>query len=317
MSLHQTTNQPAGIATLGPVTFHGDIQGAEDISAVDAVGDFLVLGSDESNFVQLLMREGDAYRVTGDPVVLNPAAEEIDIEGIAHDAEWVYVLGSHAWKRKKVDADKKYKKNREALETVSREKDRERVCRFRLAPDGSASAVEETSLRAFLDSHPALEPLAKVPSKENGIDLEGLAVHAGRLYAGFRSPVLRGGFVPVARFPFADPVAGAELLYLSLDGRGVRDIARVGDGFLVLAGPSGEAAMSSRVYFWDGNDCLPGADRPAPMGVLKLLGDLPADATGAAEALSVLGEGEGGYEVLVVFDGVANGNPTRYRVPRP
>lgn len=314
-----------GIVRVGPVAFDGEIKGAEDLSAAEVVGDLLVLGSDETNCVQILKRNGEGYQVVGADVILNAAAKEIDIEGIASDGAWVYVLGSHAWKRKKLKASNTYAKNKKALEEVTREKDRECVCRFRLAADGSASAVEQTSLRAVLDEHPVLKSLATVAGKENGIDLEGLTVRDGWLYAGFRSPVLRsspdfdGGFVPVLKFRFASPVASAqtETLYLSLQGRGVRDLARVRDGFLVLAGPSGEAAMSTQVYHWDGNDCLPGSERPQPLGKLTLLGELPDDSKGAAETLALLNEDAAGYEVLIVYDKIMNGAATRYWIPRP
>src|SRR6266508_350209 len=96
---------------------------------------------------------------------------------------------------------------------------------------------------------------SRVASKENRVDIEGLAVKDGRLYFGFRGPVLRDGWVPILVTAW-DDVDAAEVRYVQLDGRGIRDIAVVDDGFLILAGPvamptcrtastSGTVAMSS------------------------------------------------------------------------
>jgi hypothetical protein len=46
---------------LGPVEFKGDISKSKNISGVTVVGDFLVIGSDEGNMVQVLERDGDRY----------------------------------------------------------------------------------------------------------------------------------------------------------------------------------------------------------------------------------------------------------------
>lgn len=303
------------ITRVGSVLFEGSIKKAEDLSAVELAGDWLLLASDETNLVQVLKRQGDGYAVAHD-VVLNAAAKEIDIEGLARDGDMVYVLGSHSYKRKKVDPNKSYKKNREAMETVTAEPDTDRLCRFRLNADGTAAAIEETTLRPFLDNHAILRAFAKVPGKENGIDLEGLAASGGRLYVGCRSPVLRGNFVPVLRCKFAKPLTEVEVVYLNLGGRGVRDLTRAGDGLLVLAGPSGEGPGSWQVYWWDGEDGLPGARTAGQQGVVKLLGELPVEGDARPEALALLAESDSRYELLVIHDGVTNGLPTRYRVSK-
>jgi hypothetical protein len=305
----------ATITRVGSVELVGDIRKPKNVSAVELSGDWLLLGSDETNRVQVLKRAGARYELSHD-VTLAPGANEIDIEGLARDGDTVYVLGSHSWTRKKLDPEDTYEQNRAALEKVEREPDRERVCRFHFAADGTASAVKETTLRALLDAHAVLGRFRETPSKENGIDLEGVAVRDGWLYVGFRSPVLRGGWVPIARCRFAHPVTELEVLYVNLGGRGVRDLARVAGGFLVLAGPSGEGPETTQVYLWDGADCVPGTRTSGAGGRIHLLGDLPADPTGKAEGLAVLTETPSDYDLIIVFDGVKNGEPTRFRVPK-
>ena len=200
---------------------------------------------------------------------------------------------------------------------MTAEPDRAFLGRFGLGADGKPTAVEATKLRKFLKAHPVLGLFAGVPGKENGIDLEGVAAVGDRLYIGCRGPVLRGNWTPVVRCRFGEPVADPEVLYLPLGGRGVRDLARVRDGFLVLAGPVGDGPGSFQVYHWDGLDCLPGTRETGRPGRVNLLGEVSPDGGPKAEALAVLAETDAGYEVLVVFDGEPNGGPTRYRVTRP
>ncbi|MBQ0818798.1 DUF3616 domain-containing protein, partial [Microvirga sp. HBU67558] len=48
------------------------------------------------------------------------------------------------------------------------------------------------ALERWLAEDPHLGPFLAVPSKENGLDIEGLAVRGNRLWLGLRGPVLRG-----------------------------------------------------------------------------------------------------------------------------
>src|SRR5262245_8379423 len=73
----------------------GDIDGAYDVSGVALVGDWLVLGTDESNKVHILRREGDRFVLVRQVALDRPGAE-IDIEAVAADGDMVYVIGSHS-----------------------------------------------------------------------------------------------------------------------------------------------------------------------------------------------------------------------------
>jgi hypothetical protein len=139
--------------------------------------------------IQILKRDGDHYGLVRD-VVLDDSAKEIDVEGIACDGNTVYVVGSHSWKRESVKDNNTYKDNRELIAAIQPEPSRDRVFKFTVDSEGNTSAIEKTSLRAILDQDKVLHPFSRVPSKENGIDIEGLAFHQGLLYAGFRGPVL-------------------------------------------------------------------------------------------------------------------------------
>ena len=161
-----------------------------------------------------------------------------------------------------------------------------------------------------------MHPFSRVPSKENGIDIEGLAFHQGLLYAGFRGPVLRDNYVPVLTFQFATPVVQANLLFVNLGGRGIRDLTAVQGGFLVLAGPVGDGPGSYQVYFWNGQDCLPGRREAGEVGQIRLLGEVQVEPEAKAEGITVVAESASVYEVIIVYDGSKNGGATRFRMPK-
>ena len=103
-------------------------------------------------------------------------------------------------------------------------------------------------------------------------------------------------------------------MFVNLGGRGVRDLTRINDGFLILAGPVGDGPGSSQVYFWDGEDCLPGERISGKVGRIELLGEIPVYENMKAEGLALVKESESDYEVLIVFDGLKNGAPVRLKI---
>src|SRR4030095_15559862 len=125
------------------------------------------------------------------------------------------------------------------------------------------------SLRGFLDTTEPFKSFGAIASKENGVDAEGLAVRDQRLYIGFRGPVLRGNFTPILRCRFGSPIGEPEVLFVNLGGCGVRDLARVDGGLLILAGPVGDGLGSYQLYLWDGRDGVPGEGGPTLRAALR------------------------------------------------
>jgi len=287
----------------------------------------LALGSDEGNAIQILQPLGEGhYRAAPEGlVVLDPKAGEIDIEALAWSDPWLYVLGSHARKRKPLDPRRSAAENRARITEIDREKDRERLFRLRIDPNvGTAvpESLERVSLAKLIKDDPILSPFREIPSKENGVDIEGLAVGpGGELVVGFRGPVLRGNLTPLMVVALSDgrfsqPRLTHELRFVNLEGRGIRSIANYRDRFLLLAGPVGDQPIPYRIYLWDGTDLLPGRDAPGRSGHLEALCELPLPKPGAkAEALELVEERPGALRVLVLFDGLENGAPTVYDCP--
>lgn len=319
-SIFSSTSLPA--AVLPPaVPVQGNLEENLDISAVVATDRFLLVGSDEKGSIQALDRTAGGLKV-GPPIQLL-ADGEADIEGmairrpVATGPFTVFVIGCHCGNRKNLKADDKLAKNLEKLPKVDQEESRANVYRLTVDEAGArVGAIQRKSLSALLRAHPVLGRFAAIPSKENGIDIEGLAAGPdGKLFAGFRGPVLRGNLVPVLGFDFDHPDA-SDLRFVNLGGLGIRDLTAVSGGFLLLAGPVGDGRPDFRIFFWDGTDAVPGKDRPKA-AVIDDLGEVPVpDPTAKAEGLAVLAEDATGFDVLVVFDGIANGGPTRLRVAR-
>ncbi len=307
----------ASITPLGPLVFNQALDDPENVSAVVVVGDYLVVGGDETDRVQILKRNGDAYDVIHD-LPLNTTGDEIDIEGLTYDGTHVYVIGAHSKTRDKVKPEEKtYAQNRKALKDLDNHPERDVLCRFALGADGAPSGLVSASLRSVIDADDILKRFVPIPSKDNGVDIEGLAAHGGSVYVGFRGPVLRGVWATVLKCRFGNPVTNPELLFLTLGGLGCRDLVRVAGGFLVLAGPVGEGPPIFRVFFWDGKDCVPGTDRPAAdTGKTELLGEVIPAGNAKPEGMAVLSENGNTYDVMIVSDGVTNGAPTTYRIVR-
>jgi len=301
------------------IKISGDVMEAEDISAVAGIYSFIAIGSDESdsddkNYIQLLKKDPHgAYAVFKNIFLFEGDKEngrEMDIEGITSDGDNLYIIGSHSLLRKKIKTDKSYDKNLEKFRDDKIEDSRSRCLLYRV---GLNSAGEETgrdkiSLKDIIRNDKILKTFNGIPGKENGVDIEGIAIKDGWLYAGFRGPVFRGNYVPVMKFRF-DNINDYSLLFVNLGGRGIRDITSVSDGFLILAGPVGDGPGSYQLYHWNGKDIIPGKKRKtADMGKLRLLGEIKPPPDGKAEGLAVLEENDKEYHLIIAFDGVKDQN---------
>jgi hypothetical protein len=310
------------IHELGRVRFQGALDD-KNISALVFHGAQALIVTDEKtslgNVLQVFDPDGDGFRAAAQgPIPLDlPGGEpeEMDLEGIAAAGDTVFIVGSHSAKRKKIDPNATVDINRKALiKPPKLEPARDVLLRVTLAADGSASAIDRTSLREFLDGTDPFRQFRGVASKENGPDIEGLAVFEDHLYVGFRGPVLRGNFTPIVRCRFGSPIEAPVTRFVNLGGRGVRDLAEVDDHLLILAGPVGDGPGSYQVYRWDGEDGVPGNGTPATS--VQLLGDLPVPDGAKAEGLAVVDETPQHWDLLVVFDGLAD-DGIRYRVDKP
>ncbi|MEM6256595.1 MAG: DUF3616 domain-containing protein [Cyanobacteria bacterium P01_D01_bin.156] len=322
------------------VTFKGKIHKDEDLSAIAHFTinstPYLAIGSDESKKrVQLLKNSsGHTYEVDKDLEVELPTADdalEIDIESIAFDpdATCLYVMGSHSQKRSTVKvAEKTAAENRDRLTEISLESDRNQIFQVFLKPkSGKVKSIERIdNLKTVFAKDAYLKRFIEIPSKENGIDIEGLAFRDNQLFLGFRGPILRGNYVPVMVIPctaFETEITEYEIRFVRLNGVAIRDMTAVEDGFLIIGGPMGDAPCPYGIYFWNGSDMVYGTDRPMPMPpevvqldeIVSPMGD--DGSYGKPEGITVLEETATAYRVLIVFDSLKDGGPQMWHIHKP
>lgn len=268
-----------GLALGEPVA--GEKPPVHDISAAAALGDTLFLGADECAGLEILHRTADGYaehrRAQLSTAFDLPGGDtEMDIEGITICDGWLWVVGSHSLTRKKPKKGRPLDpKGVARLATLKDNHNRMFLGRLPLRPlDGGRWDVclsEDEGRRPqmlpvgkhvspffkLLRDDPLIGPFAAIPSKENGVDVEGLIVDGRRVGLGLRGPVINGWALVVEVEVHGD---GHSLRlegdlrrhFLDLGGLGVRDLKRRGDDVLILAGPTMKLDGPVRVFCWRG-----------------------------------------------------------------
>jgi hypothetical protein len=206
----------------------------------------------------------------GDFLPLPDAKSEIDIEGMDYTDHYLWLTGSHSLKRKKTKG-KHARKDIARIATVQPELNRFLLARIPVIgntlfascshpehPQHTLSAAalegsgEANALIEVLREDEHLGPFLSFPlgDKENGFNIEGIAVQGNRVFLGLRGPVLDGWAIILEvavteREPgvlVLAPTPNSERAYkkhfLDLDGLGVRELQFLGDDLLVLAGPT-------------------------------------------------------------------------------
>jgi hypothetical protein len=287
----------------GAVELAGDVAHPTELSGITTWRDLIIVCPDEGAEFNVFKNVGSRYKLATKINLLAPNDDEIDMEGAASDAEYVYIVGSHSMRRKKIDEEGTYKKNRKQLTRVTPHEKSYSLYRIKLTDDGELVSKEQVDLRYVLAADDTIRSFFMVPGKENGVDIEGVAVKDGTVFVGFRGPVLRGNFVPVLAFQFDKP-NDYELRFVQLSGRGIRDITAVQDGFLIIAGPVGDGDASYKLYFWNGEDRVP--DEGESSGRLTAIGEIVTDMGVKPEGIVVTAETADAWRVLVVSDGESN-----------
>ena len=256
---------------------------SRDLSCVAQVGGNLWLGSDEGVSVERLTWDAKhkcfgahaAFDLTKYFTLPAGKDEEIDVEGLFVAPPYLWITGSHSLTRRRAEG-RSFDEAIAELTQIQRQTNRYFLARVPLvesaddpgefelrgtAVDPKKPARAITAARLFgtgmtsvltdaLRFDELLRTYVDLPSKDNGLDVEGLAVADDRVFLGLRGPVLRGWAVMLELEPdyFADgfftlkEIGKKGRLYrrhfLDLNGLGVRDLERVGDDLLILAGPT-------------------------------------------------------------------------------
>lgn len=296
----------------------GDREEASSLSGlacarIDGAGGPCLLVNDEKRYARLVTLKEQTI-VLGAKLTLLPRQEEdgtkldeADAEAADFNGGFYYVIGSHARSRKGGQAQPSRSfVYRWPIDPASGQP--------KFKPDGEKPAKEverSDRLRTLIAETAPFNEFLRRPADAHDPNIEGLAVRDGRLHAGFRAPSVHGEAlvlsVPVDAL-FGKEKGTAVVARVRLgEGRGIRDLAKVKDGFLILSGPEADINGKAEVLLWDGRS-------PAPLS-LGRLADAAID--GKPEALLVLDEAPDRFRVLVLCDGVKGGAPTEYRLPRP
>jgi hypothetical protein len=165
------------------------------------------------------------------------------------------------------------------------------------------------------DEH--LASFLAIPCKDNGFDIEGLAVAGERLFLGLRGPVLRGWAVILEVEPEdADeqpstlrlkPIGPKQRLYrkhfLQLGGLGIRDLCVQGPDLLILAGPTMDLDGPVTVFRWLGGSA-PQGESVVAADTLEHVLDVPyGRGEDHAEGMTLFSpDGGTARSLLVVYD---------------
>lgn len=332
----------------------------DGLSTVLRTGDNLWVSCDERTSIERLRLTGPhefgehcRYQLADLLDLTNEAEDvEIDIEGLGECDHYLWIIGSHSLKRKQPKPDDEdVAKQIAKLAKVEEEPSRYLLARVPLLlnpetgdyelhkeaphPIHAGQTLRAAQLRGtdtsndlldLLTRDPHLKLFMQIPGKDNGFDIEGLAVAPdGRLFIGLRGPVLRGWAVVLEVLPREDKhgrlrlteMSGAtEKFYkkhfLDLGGMGVRELRQQGTDLLVLAGPTMDLDGTIAVYRWsEALSCL--QDSLVGPGKLQRLFDVPYGSgptagQDKAEGMALLDE----THVLLVFD-----SPADARKPAP
>jgi hypothetical protein len=181
---------------------------------------------------------------------------------------------------------------------------------FRIAAE--SGIFSKASLSSLIEADSTLKNYFGRRVEDGGVDIEGLAEREGQLFVGLRSPSQEGqAFVLETNatdlFNHTSKLQHRlHRLELGAD-TGIRDLARVRDGFLLIAGNSAsdEASTGAPLYHWQG-----------PEGALTRLGVLPVE-DGKPEGLLIIDETDRTISLLVLHDGSEDGRPFEVKLTRP
>ena len=291
-----------------------------NVSAVTVAGDYLWTASDEMRTIECLEPRGRGYRLhrqfkldelfPGLPGGEKEREADVEALDVAHGRLWV--CGSHSLTRRSrdktqatVDPRIRERPSRRLLGSIELGKDGGGL----VAPGKTLPYDGAGSLRAMLGSYAHIAPFMDLPSKENGLDIEGLVIFRRKIYVGMRGPVVDNVALVAAigmTQDFGIDATGVFLHFVDLGGLGVRDMTRWGGGILILAGPVNGADGPFRLYQW-----LP--RRTGKIQAPEKVQELPAGADHPEGICALVRAGADGLIILYDSKSDKRTSGTRYR----
>lgn len=255
-----------------PTVYHGACDGSAAV-ALDA--NHFVAANDDENSLRVY-RIGKSESVA--EIDLNPVLKpekkdsgkpkEVDIEAAARIGDRIYWLASHARDSK---GDEEISRQHFFATEISRTNGANAPS---VLPPTRSYPHLLKHLIALLPELNSKDP----PEEKEGFNIEGIAATPeGELLIGLRNPRPAGRAIVVR---LADPgviVADDRAVpqfgstaRLDLGGRGIRSIERIGDRYVIVAGPFGDGDNDFALYSWSGvAGTQPTAEAGLVVGSLK------------------------------------------------
>ena len=262
-----------------------------NLSGAAFSGDWLWVAGDEACGIARMrrldpigseaLRYGEAHDFPLAKLLALPGAanEEADLEGLCVAEGFLWVVGSHGLKRKNAKAGRDAADNAKRLATVTLDGNRRLLACLPIEVDASGQPClvgqakdgrRALSLKGDARSNLLIRELARdphfgafldIPGKDNGFDIEGLAVDGSRLLLGLRGPVLRGWSAvleielelrgeQLRLKPLDEQGTLVRKHFLPLEGLGIRDLHFSGADLYILAGPTMALDGDIRMFTW-------------------------------------------------------------------
>lgn len=323
---HEPATDLSGIACMPPngmrricLVINDENQNAQ-FAAIE--GDRLVVGQSIE-----LIGDGPDPKTFGAPPAIKCTTEgkfkDLDGEGVAYGGSYFYVVGSHGCSRKHDELRlSSFLLVRVRVDGEGRPVGRDGKP---VAAGDSRDAVE-TSWRAsdlLARAGRAGGFFAKKLESANGLNIEGLAVDGDTLWFGLRAPVdevtgetflVRGSVADLFRDGHERAAVFHDVVPLALDGLGIRDLATLPGGrLLILAGAAHGPEVPFKLFLFS-----PGT-KPRLAGTLTAV-DGQVDGKkerGKAEAVTVLAATPKQASIVVMFDGLVDGAAQQAEIQLP
>lgn len=99
---------------------------------------------------------------------------------------------------------------------------------------------------------------------------------------------------------------------MRLDGQGIRDMVALEAGYLLVSGPVNDGPGPFRLWWWDGEDQIPGRDRTERETLL--LGEVSTPGGARAEGIALLGQHGETVDAVVVYETGTTTQAVRMRI---
>jgi hypothetical protein len=266
-----------------------------------------LIANDEKRYAQFFSINGATLKPRK-LIRLSDEKKDPDAEGVAYADGFFYVIGSHGRGRHSdSDNDSSYAVFRFPVDPSTG------LPKFKPNESKLVGVEASSRLRKPLRKGEFIKKFYDEPLAEGGINIEGIAVKSGRMHLGLRGPSIDSQAFILSVDTEAVFDKGRDLkgkvtpLGLGQD-TGIRDLAAISDGILILAGPTRDEAVAYSVWLWNGIGTT-----AKQLAIL----DLSTVSKGAkAEILLPLDEEGAKIRILVMFDGVENGGAKSFAITR-